>query len=328
MKGHQRLYSNFQKWAIIRWSQVFAVTFQINALAACLVLVVFTDLAFGWSTTLTSGDAALDAERMRRITFAIATPWSWAIDDAVPSRELIEQSRYYRVVAGSVSQIEAARLGNWWRFVALAIAVYGLLPRVFTLALASSRLRAATLAAVMAEPGLSAVLRRIHRAHIDTRAVEPEPAGESGLISTAERVTPSISDHIRAVINWSGVPASAELFAAAFPGARVFEAGGAATVQADATLAHELGAVASGGDVVIVVKAWEPPLMEFVDFLNTLRAARKHEAAMTFVLPVGLDHTDRFGAATPEQFKLWREKLAATGDPRLRVAATPGEVRS
>src|SRR5688572_15101492 len=172
MKGHQRLYSTLQKWAILRWSQVLAVTFQITALAACLVLVIFTDLAFGWSTTLTSGDAALDAERMRRITSAIATPWSWVLDEAVPSRELIEQSRYYRVTGGSVSRTEAAQLGNWWKSVALAIGVYGLLPRAMTLATARSRLRAAIHAAIMAEPGLSAVLRRIHRAPIETRAVE------------------------------------------------------------------------------------------------------------------------------------------------------------
>jgi hypothetical protein len=328
MKGHQRLYSNLQKWAVLRWSQVFAVTFQISALAACLVLVVFTDLAFGWSTTLTSGDAALDAERMRRITSAIATPWSWAIDDAVPSTELIKQSRYYRVAGGSVSRTEAAQLGNWWRFVALAIAVYGLLPRVVTLGIARSRLRAATRAAVMAEPGLSAVLRRLHRSQIETRALEPETIGGSGLVSAGERAPPTLSDHIRAVINWSGVPASNEIFAATFPGARVYEAGGAATVQADAALAHELGAMADRGDAVIVVKAWEPPLMEFIDFLNTLRVARKRDGAMTFVLPVGLDHTENLGAATPEQFKLWRDKLAAIGDPRLRVAATPGEVRT
>ena len=112
-----------------------------------------------------------------------------------------------------------------------------------------------------------------------------------------------------------------------FPGARVFDAGGAATVEADAALARELAAVAGGGDIVVVVKAWEPPLMEFVDFLNTLGESRKREPATTYVLPVGLDHSDQLGGATPGQFKLWREKLAAIGDPRLRVAATPGEVR-
>jgi hypothetical protein len=329
MAGHQRLYSSLQKWAILRWSQWFAVTFQITALVACLVLVVFTDLAFGWSTTLTTGSAALDARRVHRITSLIATPWSWAIDDALPALELIEQSRYYRVASGPVSRGEAARLGSWWKFVALAIAVYGLLPRIITLAVARARLQAAARAAIIAEPGLSAVLRRIHRAGIETQALDPEPAGESHPRVESTFVSDSrISGPVRAVINWSGVPVDAELFTRSFPGSTVFEAGGAAGVQEDVDLAKKIGGASDEGDIVVLVKAWEPPLMEFIDFLNTMRAARAGGTAMLYVLPVGLDHGAELGAATPAQLKLWRDKLAAIGDPYLRVAATPGEVRS
>ena len=329
MGRHHQLYASLQKWAMLRWSQLFAVAFQSAALIACLVLVVFTDLAFGWSTTLTTGSAALDAQRVHRITSGLATPWAWALDDALPSLELIEQSRYYRVASGSVSRAEAARLGSWWKFVALTIAVYGLLPRVITLAIAHSRLQAAARAAFLAAPGLSAVLRRIHRAQIETRAVEPEAVNEGAPpIGRAERAAQRVSPDIRAVINWSGVPVDASLFATTFPGARVFEAGGASAVQQDVALAKKLGDASGPGDVVIVVKAWEPPLMEFIDFLDTIREARGGESDMLFVLPVGLDHMDRLGAGTPAQLKVWREKLAVVRDPRLRVAVTLEEVRS
>lgn len=324
---HQRLYASVQKWALLRWSQLFAVTFQVTALIACLVLVVFTDLAFGWSTTLTTGSAALDAQRVHRVVSGIAAPWSWAIDDASPSLELIEQSRYYRVASGSVSRADAARLGSWWRFVALTIAVYALLPRVITLAVAQARLRAAARAAVRAEPGLSAVLRRLHRAQIETRAVEPEVSKEDApRQGSDEPAAHPAAGNVQAVVNWSGVPVRPELFATAFPGAQIFEAGGAAAVQDDVALANRLGKAA--GDLMIVVKAWEPPLMEFVDFLNTLREARDGDPVMLFVLPLGLDHATEMGAATPAQLKVWRDKLTATGDPWLRVAATMEEVRS
>jgi hypothetical protein len=326
--SHGRLYSSVQKWAILRWSQLFAVTFQITALVACLVLVVFTDLAFGWSTTLTTGNASLDAQRVHRITSVIAVPWSRALDDALPSLELIEQSRYYRVAVGSVSRADAARLGSWWRFVALSIAVYGLLPRLITLVIAYSRLRTATRAAVGAEPGLTAVLRRIHRAQIETQAAQPEAAGEvTSRIGSAEAVAAEAAGVVRAVINWSGVPVAPERFRAAFPDAQVFDAGGAAAVQEDVALAKKLGEIAGGGDILIAVKAWEPPLMEFIDFVNTLRDARAGRSAMLFVLPVGLDHGAEPGAASSPQLKLWRDRLAALGYPYLRVVATPQEVQ-
>jgi hypothetical protein len=331
MDRHQRLYSSLQKWALLNWSQWFAVVFQVTALVACVILVVFTDLAFGWSTTLTTGDGALDARRVHRVTTVVAAPWGWALPDARPSLELIQESRYFRVAAEPVSRAQAARLGGWWQFVVLTMAVYGLLPRVLTLAVARARLRAAARAAVIVGPGLSAVLRRIHRVQIETRAVEaeaneppaPGPAGEDH----ESAVEPG---RIRAVINWSGVPVGPGIFAAAFPAAPIFEAGGAATVQDDVGLAKNLGAAPAGGsgDVLIVVKAWEPPVMEFIDFVKTLRAAVTGEPGIIVVLPVGLDNCAELGAGSPAQVKLWRDRLGAVGDPWLRVAATREEVQS
>lgn len=329
---HHRLYASLQKWAVLRWSQLFALTFQLTALAACLILVVFTDLAFGWSTTLTTGDARVDAQRVHRVTSAMALPWSWALDDAQPSLQLIEESRYFRVAAEPVSSAQAARLGGWWRFVVLSIAVYGLLPRVITFSLARSRLRAAARAAVVAGPGLSAVLRRIHRAQIESAAIEPEAASEHvPLTEPAERAPAARSaGHIRAVINWAGVPESAGRFSATFPGAKTFEAGGAAAVAEDLALAEQINTAIESSDdaVLIVVKAWEPPLMEFIDFLVALRAALTVRATMILVLPVGLDDAGGAGLppATPAQLNLWRNKLAAIGDPWLRVVSTAEEV--
>lgn len=333
--GKQRqLYAALQKWALLRWSQMFAVAFQITALVACVVLVVFTDLAFGWSTTLTTGDPAEDARRAHRITSAITAPWNWAVEDARPSLELIEESRYYRAASEPVSREQAARLGGWWRFIALTIAVYGVLPRVLLLAFARSRLRAAARAAVLDAPGVSALSRRIHRARIETHAVEAETGAERAPVApdaAADAASPAIARDIRAVINWSGVPVGADVLTTAFRGAGVFAAGGAAAVHDDLALARQLGANVGGagsetrGDVLIVVKGWEPPLLEFGDFLKTLRGA-VGRGTMILVLPLGLDAGVALAPAAPAQFRLWRDKLAASGDPWLRVIASHAEV--
>src|SRR5690606_892450 len=73
---HQQLYAGVQEGALLQWSQWAGLGLQSAALGASLVVVVVTDLEFGWSTTLTSGDAALDAQRVHRVTTAIAAPWS------------------------------------------------------------------------------------------------------------------------------------------------------------------------------------------------------------------------------------------------------------
>lgn len=325
---HQHLYASLQKWAVLRWSQLFALTFQLTALAACLVLVVFTDLAFGWSTTLTTGDAALDARRVHRVTSAIARPWSWAVNDAQPSLALIEESRYFRVAAAPVSPAQAARLGGWWRFMALTLVVYGTLPRVITFAVARARLRAAARAALLAGPGLSAVLRRIHRAQIESAAPAPEAAPEHTRqdaprnLSSAGPVTA-----IQTVINWAGVPVRAEELARTFAPAQIVEAGGAAAVGDDLALAKRIGTSAGPEDacVLIVVKAWEPPLMEFIDFLVTLRGALVNRSTLIMVLPVGLAEGGELPPARPAQLGLWRDKLATLGDPWLRVVSSREE---
>jgi hypothetical protein len=328
---HHRLYADLQKWAVLRWSQLFAVSFQVTALVACLVLVVFTDLAFGWSTTLTTGNPELDARRVHGVTSALATPWTWVIDDAEPSLELIQESRYFRVAAETVSSAQAARLGGWWKFVVLTIAVYGLFPRLITLSIARSQLRKATRAAFVAGPGLSAVLRRIHRAQIDSAAIEPESAEARARSSEGGRqIAPVAAGRILTVINWAGMPVDDRVFAAVLPMAKVVHAGGTTAMKDDFTLVKQIAATTAPTEdagVLIVVKAWEPPLMEFIDFLTLLRGALPSKSSLILVFPVGLEGDPaELPAPTPAQFKLWRNKLAGIGDPWLRVAANREEV--
>ncbi len=328
-EARQRLYAGVQTWAFLRWSQWFALCFQLTAVAASLVLVVFTDLAFGWSTTLTSGDPVVDAQRVHRVTTAMAAPWSWLAPTAQPSLTLIQESRFFRAASEPISSLQAARLGGWWAFVVLTIAVYGVVPRLLTFAFASGRLRAAARAAVMTSPEFSAVLRRLHRFRVETVGPVPEQ-GESdpGKSAAFESASRKVGANVRAVINWSAVPVSTDVLESTFPAVPQFTAGGGASVADDEALVGRLGGndQARRGDVVILVKGWEPPLMEFIDFVQGLRRAIESTGAEIIVLPVGLDHTDRLGPATPTQLSVWRNKLDRVGDPSLRVAAHQQEV--
>ncbi len=331
---HQQLYASLQKWAILRWSQLFALSFQLTAVAGCLVLVVFTDLAFGWSTTLTTGDAAGDAQRLHGITSAMALPWSWAWGEAQPSLALIGESRYFRAAATTLSPGDAARLGGWWQFVVLTMVCYGILPRVLTVAWAQGRLRSAARAAVAASPGISVVMRRLHRWRVETEAVEPEHGQGMQVenvpnVASTHSVLGEDSDHIRVVINWSEVPIERDALQTIFPQAKLHAAGGAMSVAEELQLARKLGESQREADatILIVVKGWEPPLMEFVDFVTSLRGALAKSPSTTLVvLPVGLGDEVGLPAATLAQVELWRKKLVGVSDARLRVAVRLEEV--
>lgn len=319
----QRLYGGVHRWAFLRWSQWFALWFQVTALAAALGLVVFTDLAFGWSTTLTSGDPRLDAQRLHAVTSALATPWRSFAPAAEPSLALIEQSRFFRAAAEPLSAVEAARLGGWWAFVVMTIAVYGVMLRVLTYLLARRRLHGAARAMVLAAPGFSAVLRRLHRARVETSALQPELGAREGAppvpLTVGMRKTAA---EVRAVINWSAVPVADEVLSESFPHAARYAAGGAASVAEDEARVREIAATdGPSGDVLVLVKGWEPPLMEFVDFAKSLRAALPPESAEILVLPVGLGRDGELNPPAPGQLAVWRDQLARVGDPSLRVVA-------
>jgi hypothetical protein len=96
-------------------------------------------------------------------------------------------------------------------------------------------------------------------------------------------------------------------------------AGGAAPVEDDRKLVDEAATkLRSGSGIVVVVKAWEPPLMELVDFLKQLRAAAPNRAPI-LIVPAGVDSGTRITDGTTEQVEIWRRKIAGLGDPWLQV---------
>ena len=137
-------YRRFAKWQLLYWSQTAAVAFNVAALVAAIVLVTFSDLAFGWSTTLDADPAAVT-----RIVQAIAWPWATLAPGAVPSPALSSNrsssgSTRRRVAAGS-PRVARRRGGRS----SLALVRTGSLPRLVLLALAAARLRAATAALLL-----------------------------------------------------------------------------------------------------------------------------------------------------------------------------------
>ena len=98
------------KWLTLLWSQCFALGFSITATVTALILIVFTDLAFGWSTTPDFTTATIECW----LRF-VAAPWSGVMPAAVPDSDLVEISRYFRLDSASHDAVDPSLLGRWWR---------------------------------------------------------------------------------------------------------------------------------------------------------------------------------------------------------------------
>ncbi len=306
--------SAFSRWQLVVFSQWLALGFFAGALVVALLLVTFSDLAFGWSTTLDMSPALV-----HRWVSALAAPWASWLPAATPDFALVEASRYFRLEEGRMPLERVERLGHWWPFVLMTVLVYGALPRALLLLVAAWRLRRATVALLQDDPEVTALLDRMA-----TPLVALGGAADGDLVEPDREGLPPPREPVSAegllLIIWNQ--------AVSADGARAW-VGAALGVQPAATL--DLGVLQSPAEqrqilravreelagpprrLIVVTKGWEPPLLEFVDFLELVRE-ELGEASIT-VAPLGV------GGESVEsgQRDIWARTLARVRDPRLYV---------
>jgi hypothetical protein len=88
--------------------------------------------------------------------------------------------------------------------------------------------------------------------------------------------------------------------------------GSRSTQQDDATVAALCRDSTAG--VAVITKSWEPPLLEFVDFLHSVRARCNRRQAIIVLLWGGRD-----GGVLERDRETWRATLRQLKDPDLHV---------
>jgi hypothetical protein len=275
-----------------------------------VLLVTFTDLAFRWSTTL---DA--NPEAVTRIVHAIAWPWHFFAPSAVPSAELVEQSQFFRLDSGG--PVSGRALTAWWPFTLCTIVTYGLLPRLLMLGIAVARLRAAERALLLDDPRVTALVDRMAAPAVETAAAEHAETATAPPSEAADYG--EVTGRARAVI-WEGCVSveGARAHARKQMGLdllSVVEAGGSRTLGADRQALDALGS-SEPGAVVVFTPAWEPPLLELLDFLSELRRRVGAEHSIV-VAPVA----DGAREVTAVERDTWARAVGRLRDPRLYVEA-------
>jgi len=299
--------ARFARWQVIVWSQLAAVAFNVAIVATAFALITVTDLAFGWSTTL-----SVHREEARELVQTIALPWHAWLPAAVPDDALIDASRFFRMDSIAAHSPEA--LTGWWRFVLAALVAYGLLPRVLMLIVALSRQRAATRALLLDDARVTALLDRMA-----TPIVALEGDGTEHVpVPEASQRAPShhgAAGRARAVV-WAG---TIEIAAAAQVVQRALGIGITDTVEAggNRTLDQDRAATRALRDaetVVVLVRSFEPPLHDLTDFLREARNVVGAKASVV-VLPV----PDEGHAVTSVERETWTRAVARLDDPSTYV---------
>lgn len=309
-------------------TQLFAVGFNLGLLAATLFKVVTSDIAFGWQSTIQLGPRAVHA-----LARAIAAPWSWALegDAAFPSLEQIEGSRI--ILKEGIYHLSTPDLASWWPFLCLAVLAYGLLPR-FLLFLGAAAVQRRCLASLdfrqaaceqllqrMTTPLVTTRGRQVEKAAVGEKPGPAGPAAEhpvdrggasrkSLLVMIPDDIFDAFSrEEIEAVVNRGGGYAIGDIVRFG---------------RDDAADRELLDRLRSGGlpadvEILVVHEAWQPPIMEYIDFIRELRRAAGDGPPIRVGL-IGKPRPDTvLTPAREEDLSVWTAKITAMGDPRTRA---------
>lgn len=263
-------------WIIIRRSQLIALAFSIGLLLALLAVVATKDIAFSWSTTL-----HISAETFHAYLSALSLPWRSWVPSAVPSIELIEQSQYFRLGDKLSEQMiqNAAILGEWWKFLAMATLFYAIILRFFVFLLSEIGLKRAIEKSFLTLPQSEKLLREMNEPIISTKAEK----SEERFLSAKEheiQIVKQLNSAYTSIQGWAIDQKNLIVLADSMQidTTLFFEVGGANSLEEDNEILMQ-----SKGQVLLFVKGWEPPTMDFIDYVDML--SQKVESVV--IVPIG-----------------------------------------
>lgn len=122
------VYGNIFFWPVFVSAQIFGFSAAISSLAVTLARVAFTDLAFGWQSTINAAP-----ERIHDLAGLAASPWKWFIPEGTgfPDASSIAGSRI--ILKDGILGLSTPDLASWWPFLCLCIIFYAVIPRFLML---------------------------------------------------------------------------------------------------------------------------------------------------------------------------------------------------
>ncbi len=294
-------------WIIIKRSQLVALSFSFGLFVALLGVVVTQDIAFAWSTTID-----ITPETFHQFLYFISAPWRYLFPSFVPSIELIEHSQYFRLGDRLSPNIisHASSLGEWWRFLAFATLFYAIVLRLLVLVVSHLGLRYAVSTSILKLIGTNRLLREINQPIINTNSTQQEALfvpTHDGYEQTIEKFKEYDYDMIQGLgMRYDELLVISDSIGLSSPKHAIV--GGSNSLDEDDKVIDD-----SSGDILLFVKAWEPPMMDFVDYLADLSI--NDNVKKVIIMPIGTLEDDY--KTTDTYIDIWANKLSLSEDGKV-----------
>jgi len=291
-------------WVVIKRSQLIALFFSIGLLIALLAMVVTKDIAFSWSTTL-----HISPEAFHTFLETIASPWKAFYPSAVPTVELIEHSQYFRL-GDKLSQemiSNASKLGEWWKFLVMSTLFYAIFLRFLMFLLASFGLNKAIKKSYLTLNGVNKLLTEMNEPIITTQASQKEKV----FVSTNgnyDHIINNLDESYDMVQGWAISKEKLVVLSDSMhlTSSQFFEVGGANSFKEDSEIISK-----SHGEILLFVKGWEPPTMDFIDYLKEL----SQNVDKIVVTPIGTVKNEY--KIDVNAVDVWDRKLSQINDAKV-----------
>jgi hypothetical protein len=125
LRTKKQAYGDLFFWPLVIPVSVFALFFSLGALSGTLFRVAFSDVAFGWQSTLAATPAAV-----HDLVTLVSLPWAAWIPDVLagPTPEQIQGSRI--ILKQGIASLATEHLVSWWPFLCLSMVCYAVIPRL------------------------------------------------------------------------------------------------------------------------------------------------------------------------------------------------------
>ena len=332
MAGAQARSASYKRlflWPPFILLQISGVAFNLGVLGALLVKVLFTDLAFGWQSTI-----ALTAPLVSTFVKWLALPWSWLLGSfAYPGLAQIEGSRM--VLKEGMYHLVNADLTSWWPFLLMAIFCYGLLPRVLLLGAGVFGVRRALSRDFWKRVEYLQLVQRMLTPLLETGAcnrgaVEARPTSFltsaldnlNGVSQAGEIREPALHGSLIALIPDELFGdcdlQKLDFFCRQAYGYEVKQSLCLAGEESEPNLIFKILEMPTG--VLLLQEAWQPPIQEMMTFLQKLRTSCRVETHIIIALVGKPEPETIFTPVVENDLRIWQQKLAILGDLYLQVS--------
>lgn len=305
-------------------TQLAGIGFNLGLIGATLFKIATTDIAFGWQSTI-----QLSASAVHELVQRIALPWSWAVagDIAFPTLAQIEGSRI--ILKEGIYHLSTPDLVSWWPFLCFSVLVYGLLPRLilFTAAVFAKNRRLAS--HDFRQGSCEQLLQRMTTPQVSTRGCKVDDSAlrnqENALDSSTQ--ANRLEDE-NLIVKQLLVMIPDELYESSSREEIESVVSGIHDIMrinqnyaSDRELLDTIGQLdmIHDADILLIQEAWQPPIMEYIEFIRQLRKSVGQGPCIKVGLVGKPSPATIFTPVRREDLQIWSHKIAAMGDPCIYV---------